>query len=76
MLSEFTLRSVNPKRRLLHALLTFLPEARTYARSIKVGHSAHCGHCGDWTAARMPCMPAAGFCAGQQLRGSTSSFPV
>lgn len=36
MLSEFTLRAVNPKRHLVHALLPFLPEARTYARSVKV----------------------------------------
>ncbi|PRW59761.1 cytochrome P450 [Chlorella sorokiniana] len=38
LLAEFTLRGVNPKRRLLHALLPFLPEARTYARSVKACH--------------------------------------
>lgn len=37
VLAEFTERAVNMKRRLLHTLLPFLPAARAYTRSLKVG---------------------------------------
>jgi hypothetical protein len=42
MLGEFTLRSTNPLRALVHRLAPWLPEARLFRQRVKVRGAAAC----------------------------------